>query len=112
MARAPAFFVKLLVEFLETTPAFADKLWRAYPASQTLIFQLGLCNERTTNLVERVRRLSELLPGYSLIYASVGVAPENGRPRPPEAVAFEEAVLQRLHGDGSWKWYPDEGKDG
>jgi hypothetical protein len=111
MARAPAFFVKLCTEFLETTPAYADKVWRAYPASQTLVYQLGLCGERSMNVVGRVKRLSDMLTGYSLVYASMAAAPETGAPRLPEAVAFEEAVLQRLHKNGKWKWYPHEGEE-
>jgi hypothetical protein len=105
MRPTPPFFVYLVVTFLGSNARFAEKLWQHYPASQALGYQLERCKEPAPTLVQRIRKLADLMPGAQLIAASEAVSPANGRTnRLPEAVQFEEAVLQRLDREGRWKW--------
>jgi hypothetical protein len=97
----------MMTELYRTSRPFAAKLWRVYPASPTLIYQLGLCAHMPESLeawLSRVRHLSALMTPGSLLAASERLSPANGRRRDPEAVAFDEEVLQRLDHAGRWRW--------
>jgi hypothetical protein len=85
----------------------AARLWKAYPVTPTLLFQLAQCDERQVGrarLAGRVEHLSHLITPQSLLVCSLSLAPETGRARPPEHVAFEEQVLQACDRNGYWVW--------
>jgi hypothetical protein len=55
-------------------------------------------------LVASLQRLAHLLTPASLLDASLLIAPETGHKRPPENVAFEEAILVMTDASGNWQW--------
>jgi hypothetical protein len=103
----PIFWVELMCQVFGTSEKFACRLWRYYDASPTFLFQIGLYDAHTKNrdlLISRARHLTELMPGASLLAASLILSPENAKARAPDCIRFEEAVLQSLDCDGRWRW--------
>src|SRR5215470_15248063 len=113
MSRPPRTWVRICVELFGTSERFAQQLWaRLYP-SQTLQFQLGLCNPHLCTRdqwVARLRHLADdLLPPQELIATALRIAPDRtGKPRPREAIAFEESVLAATDSQGRWDWSTED----
>ena len=108
MRDTPTFWILLCTRFLGTSQGFAHRLWKRYPVSRTLMWQLGLFEHSPASSPDtwtsRAKHLGELLPPAWLLQTSLRMEPETGRPRAREHIAFEEAVLQALDRDGQWKW--------
>jgi hypothetical protein len=103
----PDFWILMMTRLLGTGEGFAHKLWRHYPASQALRWQLQLCQHVPANTeawASRVKHLSELMSPVWLLQTSLRMAPERGQNRPKEHVAFEQKLLQLLDRNGHWRW--------
>jgi len=96
-----------MTQMFGATDTLATKMWKAYRASPTLLYQMSQCdrpgNADHTTLMRRFDRLATMIPPASLIAASVQVAPEGTHSRPREHVAFEERVLRRTDAGVRWK---------
>jgi hypothetical protein len=104
---APAFWCLMMTRLLGTTESFARRLWKHFPASQALRWQLQLCQHvpaNTEGWTSRVKHLSTLMPPDRLMQTSLRMAPETGQSRPKEHVAFEHKLLQVLDREGAWRW--------
>jgi hypothetical protein len=107
MAQAEGFFHFLLTSFLGVrSERLCREMWRAYPKSQTLLYQLSLCGSRASTDLEsiaRVKRLGELINPTTLTRTVEKLVPR-GRQRPPEVVELEERILYATNKDGAWRW--------
>jgi hypothetical protein len=103
----PLVWISLLQQSFGVQKPFACKLWRCIDATPTMLYQLGLLDMDAASRevsISRLRHLGELLLPSTLVEASARVYPEDGRRRNPEALAFEEAVLQATDKHGAWIW--------
>jgi hypothetical protein len=104
---AQEYFYFLLQGFLGCRSArLCADIWRHYPKSQTLLFQLGHCAAPASSqaeIVARIRRLSELLDPATLTRTIEKVVPR-GKPRPPAICELEERILYAMTPDGHWRW--------
>jgi hypothetical protein len=103
----PVIWITLMSELFDASNKLACKLWKAYDVTPLLLYQLSLCDGHETNrmtLVARLQRLADSLTPQSLIACSLLLAPESGRVRPKEHVAFEEQVLLATDRHGRWVW--------
>jgi hypothetical protein len=102
----PLVWIRWLDKVFKTEAKFACKLWAAYDPSPTVLYQLSLVDLTEEAPLElwkaRMVRLYALIDPVSLFKASLTVAPENGKPRLPDAVRFEEALLYWLNAQGNW----------
>ena len=107
MSPAQAYFTFLLTSFLGCKDhRLIAGIWRAFPKSQTLLFQLGHCGEPASTpveMIDRMKRLSELIDPALLLRTTEKLT-KPGRPRPPAVVALEERILYATTKDGRWRW--------
>jgi hypothetical protein len=101
----PIIWIRWLDKVFRTERKFACKLWAAYDPPPTVLYQLSLVDATEAPLDvwrTRMQRLYALIDPVSLFKASLSVAPETGKPRLPDAVRFEEALLYWLDAHGQW----------
>jgi hypothetical protein len=104
--KAPPFWHVLLCCLFKVESArWREDLWRRYPKSAELIYQLRLCTEpafSALDLAARVKHLEDFLEPRWLIRAAEGLV-QPGRVRPKELINFEEAMLQITDKNGKWR---------
>jgi hypothetical protein len=96
----------MLGALFHTNRKLAEALWREYPASQTLGFQLRVCARHTrtpTDTRARIKHLSDLIDPKQLLRA-VDRLVDPGKPRPRDIREFEQRVLHILDRSGQWRW--------
>jgi hypothetical protein len=107
MSPAEHFFTFMLQRFLGVRDRrLCADIWRAYPKSQTLIYQLGLCTTPPRNDLEgvaRIKRMSELLDPHTLL-RTVEKLVIPTKVRPPEIQELEERILYATTREGTWRW--------
>jgi hypothetical protein len=107
MELAPYFWVFMLRHlFGVRSQRLATQIWRHYPASQTLRWQLQICDEpaRTDlDIVARIKRLGDLLSPALMLRAAEALV-EPGKVRPRELTQFQERVLAITDKSGQWRW--------
>jgi hypothetical protein len=104
---APPFWTLYCTRLFGTSDRFACQLWRHYDATPTTAWQLDLCSSVPDSpdvWVHRIKHLNELVSPTSLLQASEKLSPATGQRRDPEAVAFDERVLQLIDHTGRWRW--------
>jgi hypothetical protein len=115
MEFVPPFWHIMLEQLFDVHSArLRTELWRHYPASMSLRWQLGLCSEPAASpamAMERVRRLSQLLEPALLLRAAERIA-HPGHPRPRELRDFENRVLRLVNAEGKWIWIKEKNADG
>ena len=103
----PALWIIAMRKIFGCTDRLSHDLWRVYPVTSTLLFQLARCGDLDVNdeaiIVARFERLSELVTPSALIESSLQIAPETGKPRSRQHVAFEEKVMRKTDACGRWK---------
>jgi hypothetical protein len=104
----PVFFERILVELLGTSRRLAREVWKRYPASVELRFQLNLCVTQAQSpdvAISRMKHAADLLSPQLLLRCVERLAA--GKARKAELVRLEERVLQLLDIQGRWKWYTE-----
>jgi hypothetical protein len=104
---AESYFHFLLMSFLGCRDArLIGQIWRRYPKSQTLLFQLGHCAapaHSQAEIVSRLKRLSELIDPQ-ILTRTIEKVVTPGKPRPQAVIALQERILYATTKDGRWRW--------
>jgi hypothetical protein len=109
----PVFFERILVELLGTSRRLAREVWRYYPASTELIFQLNLCAspaQAPDVTIARMKHAADLLSPQCLLRSVERLAAGKAR-KEKELVRLEDNILRLLDIQGRWKWYAEERKE-
>jgi hypothetical protein len=102
----PVFFARWVTTVFRVDQRFACRLWAELDVSPTLLYQISLCDSSEAPVEvwrARMNRLRQLVLPEDLMAASVRVSAENGRPRMPSAVKFEDELLKLLDRNGGWR---------
>jgi hypothetical protein len=114
MTDAPPFWHFMLMHLFRVERLrLREELWRGYPKSTALRWQLMLCGEPATSelvMYERIRKLSQHLDVGVLLRVAEGLAPV-GKPHPKALRDFEETVLRLTDAHGKFIWLPDDRRD-
>ena len=108
--KAPHFWHYMLSHlFRVESQRLREALWRGYPKSTALVWQLQRCGEPA--LAEqithaRVKQLSQHLDPAVLLHVADGLVPL-GRTRPKDIIAFEEVVLRLTDKHGRFIWFAE-----
>jgi hypothetical protein len=104
---APLFFERIMVDLFGASQRLAREVWKRYPASTELAFQLHLCNSPAMSpdaVIARVKHAADLLSPQLLIRCLERMTEERGRQR-KDVTRLQERILQLLDSRGCWKWY-------
>src|SRR5262245_47908936 len=104
MTQIPRLWIFMLHTLFDAPQKYAMEVWRHYPCSPTVLYQLSQAHMAAgegERFVQQAFRLLELVEPADLLAASVRACPE-GKRRPRVALEFEEQVLSYLNCRGQW----------
>jgi hypothetical protein len=106
----PFWHIVLLRLFAVQDKRLRDQIWRHYPASMELRWQLDICGQPAMSpdaALQRVKKLSQLLSPQTLLRCAERIAP-SGRPRPKAIREFERRVLDIVDKNGKFIWMKED----